>query len=196
MFSEAQHVNSRWELGQWLCPLTSIPLRYGALAALAGSPSLAYGATDPTDGSFKSIRVWVMTLVYLAKVVLFVSSFICCFIFQFFLLTVSCALQGRWNLHSISCPFAQSYISWPLKCGPSSLSIHTQCSASLISWLTQWPGKSWVKPDAVSIENQACLKSSLFKAIFFAKGLYEIFNTIFDFTHFLSNTILQIHTIT
>ena len=88
------------------------------LGALIGVCSLAYGALGPTGWSFKCIKAWDSTLAHPAKVVLPVSNLMCCFNIPFSLSTklAACGLEGRWNLHSISCSLPSLA---PLKCDPN-----------------------------------------------------------------------------
>lgn len=62
-------------------------LIYGITECLAGASSLAYGAAGPTGWSFKNMKAWNSTLVYLAKTILPVNNLIFCFNIQFFLST-------------------------------------------------------------------------------------------------------------
>lgn len=108
------------------------------LGASASVLNLEYGARALMVDHSNVLKAWHSTLVHPANVVLLVSNFICCFNILFFLSTKPAAFgfYGRW----MSCSFAQSYISWPLKCDPQSLSIQRGQPYMVLSQM-QWPHK-------------------------------------------------------
>ena len=57
---------------------------FTVLDVFAGVPLYACGVTGPTDWSFRCIKTWDSTLVYLAKVVFPVSTLVYCFQYSVF----------------------------------------------------------------------------------------------------------------